>query len=527
MKADAGKLDAHQELKEFLNTRDDRHRVFPKAALVGLLAGIVAVAFRSLLSLADFERMRLDRWAQRIPFGWIIPVLLTTAGALAALAIVRHWSSEASGSGIPHVESVLRRHRVFRWSRILPAKFIGGVLAIGAGLGLGREGPTIQMGGAVGAGTARLLKTSTKERMVLIAAGSGAGLAAAFNAPIAGLIFVLEELQRDFRPIVFGAAFIAAATADVVSRLCSGQLPAFSAPSYPAPALTLLPAFIALGAISGLLGVLFNKGLIATLNGFAKLDVRWKTIVVGFVGGVVGLIGYRYPDLIGGGHAIAESALTAKLTFSALPLLFAARMLLSLGSYGTGVPGGIFAPLLALGAIIGLFFGDITHMLAPSANVMPGAFAVVGMAAYFTAIVRAPLTGIMLIVEMTSSYSLSVPLLVACFSAYSVAEVTKNLPIYESLLERDLQKGGDVDIESNETVVVEMEVEPNSIYEGRTVRELGLPSGILFVACRDGHREWLPDATTRLEAHMKVTAVVSEDASGGLQLLRRGFQAES
>lgn len=520
---EVGKHEAKTELREFLHTRDDRHRVFPKAALVGAIAGCVAVAFRSLLALADYSRNHLIAWAHGFQAGWLIPTSVSAIGAFFALFIVRHWAPETSGSGIPHVESVLRRHRMFRWQRVLAAKFFGGVAAIGSGLALGREGPTIQMGGAVGAGTARLLKTSTQERLTLVAAGAGAGLAAAFNAPLAGLIFVLEELQRDFRPMVFGAAFIAAAAADVISRLFSGQLPVFSAPAYPAPSLSLLPAFAILGIAAGVLGVLFNRGIVASLNGFQSLPARLKVFAGVTVGAAVGLVGFLSPGLIGSGHGIAEVALSAKLSLAALPLFFAGRFLLTLGSYGTGMPGGIFAPLLALGAILGLLVGDLTGMAFPHAAVLPGAFAVVGMAAYFTAIVRAPLTGIVLIVEMTSSYALSLPLLVACFCAYGVAEATKNLPIYETLLQRELASGQDFTQAHNETVVLELELEPGAPFDGRKVRDLGLPQGVLFVSCRDGHREWLPDANTKLGGHMRVTAVVSEHSPGGIGALRAGF----
>lgn len=523
--AEIGKQEARTELREFLHSRDDRHRVFPKAALVGLIAGLVAVAFRSLLALADFSRNHLITWAHSFPVGWLIPAVVSAIGAFVAFLIVRQWAPETSGSGIPHVESVLRRHRMFRWQNVLAAKFFGGVAAIGAGLALGREGPTIQMGGAVGAGTARLLKTSTQERLTLVAAGAGAGLAAAFNAPLAGLIFVLEELQRDFRPMVFGAAFIAAAAADVVSRLFSGQLPVFSAPAYPAPALSLLPAFAVLGAVAGVLGVAFNRGLVASLDGFRSLPIRTRAFAGMAVGAVVGFVGFYSPTMIGSGHGIAEVALGAKLSLTALPLIFIGRFLLTLGSYGSGAPGGIFAPLLALGAILGLAVGDLSGMAFPHAGVLPGAFAVVGMAAYFTAIVRAPLTGIVLIVEMTSSYALSLPLLVACFCAYGVAEATKNLPIYETLLQRELASGKDFSEDHDETVVIEFELESGSPFDGLKVRELGLPPGVLLVSCRDGHREWLPNADTKLGPHMRVTAVVSEHAQGGIARLRSGFSS--
>src|SRR5471030_2199914 len=154
-----GKHEATTELREFLNIRDDRHRVFPRAALVGLASGVVAVAFRSLLALCDYSRTHLAIWSHSVPWiGWVAPVSFSAVSAGLAFFIVKRWAPEAAGSGIPQLEAVLRRHRIFRWRAVLPVKFLGGVLAIGGGLGLGREGPTVQMGGAVGAGIARLLK---------------------------------------------------------------------------------------------------------------------------------------------------------------------------------------------------------------------------------------------------------------------------------------------------------------------------------------------------------------------------------
>ncbi|MDR3688926.1 MAG: H(+)/Cl(-) exchange transporter ClcA [Fimbriimonas sp.] len=521
--AAAGKHEASTELREYLSNRDDRHRVFPKAALVGFASGAVAVAFRALLALCDFSRTKLALWSHSIQWiGWLAPVTYSAVCAGLAFFVVRKWAPEAAGSGIPHVEAVLRRHRKFRWRAVLPVKFFGGILAIGGGLGLGREGPTVQMGGAVGAGIARLLKVGTQERLVLVAAGAGAGLAAAFNAPLAGLIFVLEELQRDFRPMVFGAAFIAAASADVVSRLFSGQLAVFAAPAYPAPALSHLPLFALLGVVTGIMGVAFNRGLVSSLDFFARFAPRYHVLKGVAVGAAAGLLTYFSPQLVGSGHSLAEAALSAKIALSFIPLFFLGRFVLTLGSYGSGAPGGIFSPLLALGALLGLGVGDVARMVLPHAGVSPGAFAVVGMAAYFSAIVRAPLTGIVLIVEMTSSYALSLPLLVACFCAYGAAEAMKDLPIYETLLQRELAKEQNEALTQQETVVLELEVEGGSPFDGQKLRDVGLPPGVLLVSCRDGYREWLPDADTKLQAHMRITAVVSMHSDGGMEALREG-----
>lgn len=249
------------EIQEYLQMRQQRRRLFPRAALVGLLAGLVAIAFRAVLAAGDNVRNALLTGAHRYPFfGWILPVLFSAIGASLAVFLVRHFAPEASGSGIPHLEAVLHRYRELDWKRVLPIKFVGGALAIGGGLALGREGPTVQMGGTVGAAVSSWLKAGTRERLILMAAGAGAGLAAAFNAPLAGVIFVLEEVQKDFRQAVFGSVFIAAAVADIVARFASGQLPVFRIPSYPVPALMALPAFAALGVLAGLLPTPFATG---------------------------------------------------------------------------------------------------------------------------------------------------------------------------------------------------------------------------------------------------------------------------
>ncbi len=513
---------ARSEIREFLDISRQRRMIFPRAALVGLCAGLVALAFRAALTGADHLRMEMMAWACGRPaWGWLFAIGLTALGAALAVALTRRYAPEAAGSGIPHLEAVLHRIRELRWRRLLPVKFAGGVMAIGSGLALGREGPTVQMGGAVGAAIARLLRTPERERLTLISAGAGAGLAAAFNAPLSGLVFVLEEVRRDFQPIVFGAAFLAAAVADIVARIGSGQFPVFSVPAYPIPPLSSMPVFALLGVAAGLLGVAFNRSLLATIRAYARIPSRWVVPAAAVTGGLVGLAGWFSPGLIGSGHALAESTLKGEIVLGAIPLLFAARFLLTTASYGTGAPGGIFAPLLVLGALLGLAVGQVAHHLMPAVVPVPAAFAVVGMAAFFTAIVRAPLTGIMLILEMTGNYSQMLPLLVSCFCAYATAEHVKELPIYEALLQRDLGNAGKATF-LKVPVVMDFIIQHNAPFAGREIRELGLPSGCILVRCAEGSREWVPTADTRLMPHMSVTAVVAPEAAEAVTLLRIG-----
>jgi CIC family chloride channel protein len=473
-------------------------------------------------------------WTYQHPqWGWLLPMLVSAVGAGLAIWMVRHIAPEASGSGIPHLEAVVLRLRSMAWRRILPVKFIGGMLAIGSGLGLGREGPTVQMGGAVGEALSQWLNVSPRQRQTLVAAGGGAGLAAAFNAPLAGLVFVLEEIQRDFTPHVFGAAFVAAVTADVVTRSLTGQLAVFHVPAYSTPPLVALPAFLILGVLGGVLGVAFNRGLLGTLDLYARWGEwlsrykGWPTkLSIGLVGAVVGLLSWFLPAAVGSGHQLAEAVLEGGIGLSVIPLWFLLRFGLTLISYGCGAPGGIFTPLLVLGSLIGLAVGEFAHLLMPEAVNHPEAFAAVGMAAYFAAIVRAPLTGIVLIVEMTNNYQQMLALLVSCFSAYLVADALGDRPIYEALLDRDLRRSGKAP-ELQGTLILELIVQANSHFEGKRVKELGLPPGCILVTRRQGLRETVPTANTQLEAGDRITAVIAPQASAAIPLLWEGCESAS
>lgn len=512
------------EVRSFIRSHDRRRRQIPRAVLVGILAGAVGAAFRRSLLWGDDVRDALIRFGQLHPaWGFWLPVLFGAIGAAVALWLVRSFAPEAAGSGIPHVKAVLHRQRGMLWQRILPVKFIGGITGIGGGLALGREGPTVQMGAAVGQMVSRWLNTTTRERRTLIAAGAGAGLAAAFNAPLAGVIFVLEEVQRDFAPGVLTAAFIASVSADIVVRLLMGQLPVFHVPELSIPPLASLPGYLALGLTAGIFGVLFNRTLVGSLNLFQCVR-RWPSWAVGgLVGAAVGLVGWYAPSTVGGGHRLVERTLSGQEPLAALPLLFALRFVLTMVSYGSGAPGGIFAPLLVLGAQLGLGVGKLYARLLPWTGAQPSAFAVVGMAAYFTAIVRAPLTGIVLIIEMTGNYFLMLPLLVACLTAYGLADFLGDRPVYEALLERDLLRGQD-NAELEDTLLLDLPVYAGSAFEGKSLRELHLPPGCLILSIQRGLKDEVPTADTRLEAGDRLTAVVAPRAAAAVPLLHEGTE---
>lgn len=481
---------------------------FARAALVGLIAGLIAVGFRQALFFAERSRdALLIRMHSHPVWGWAILPLIGLVGGCAAGLLVQKFSPEAAGSGIPAVKGVLIRVRQMHWGRLLPVKFIGGVIGIGAGLSLGREGPTVQMGAAVGQAVGQLLRTHRRTLPQLISCGAGAGLAAAFNAPLAGFIFVLEELQRELSALTYGGTLVATVTAAAVTAALAGQTPSFHMRGIPHLPLSAFPLVMLLGALGGVAGVAFNQSLLAAQRGLDWVHARWRWVLPGAAGVLVGIVSWWYPDAIGGGHVVAERLLTGRfdVAIAALVALLAIKFVLTVVSYATGAPGGIFAPMLLMGAVLGAILGRICATVVPGWQGDTAAFSVLGMAAFFSASVRAPLTGIVLILEMTANQEQLFALCVTCLVAYLVAERLRDRPIYEALLEADLLRRGIGEPGPEPTVVV-IGIHHGAAVEGKRIRNAGFPAGCLVVELERAGRELLPYADLEIAAgdHIKV-----------------------
>ncbi|TCK43672.1 CIC family chloride channel protein [Paraburkholderia sp. BL8N3] len=405
--------------------------------VVGAAAGAIGTLFRLSLERADGLRHAFIAWGHTQHVSGFVLVIVAAAACTALAAwLVRRFAPEASGSGIPHVESVLHGDLPPAPLVLIPVKFIGGVLAIGAGLALGREGPTVQMGASIAHGLGMLLRRNAEDCRVLLAAGAGAGLATAFNAPIAGAVFVLEELVRRFETRTAVAALGASAGAIAVARLMHGDVPDFEVAMHPFPGFATLPAHLLLGALAGLLGVAYCRAILWSLSAADRL-ARWPAEVrAALVGVAVGLLAWFAPDLAGGGDPLTQRALAGGGAVAGIALVFVVRFGLGAVSYAAGTPGGLFAPMLVLGAQTGLVFGRACAHWLPGLGAEPSAFAVVGMAAFFTAVVRAPVTGIVLVTEMTGGFTQLLPMLAACFTAMVVPIMLRCPPIYDSLGER-------------------------------------------------------------------------------------------
>ncbi len=408
------------------------------ATLAGVAIGFVGGAFRWCLQVADRWRVELVDWAHQLPGpGWLVPIAFAAAGATAAALVVR-WIPLSAGSGIQHVEAVYRGAAEPPRLLLLPAKFIGGVLAIGSGLVLGREGPTVHMGAVIGTQAARRAGFADPDVRMMQTALGGAGLAVAFNAPIGGVLFTLEEATKSIQMRTVLATLCAAGTAVACSRVLLGNHPDFQVEPIAAPALALIPVFVVFGLLTGALGAVYNRMVLAALDGVAAVPRLPMVAKATVIGALIGLAMFIDPRAVGGGDTLTQLIVGGGAL--ALPValgLLAARVVAGPLSYASAVPGGLFAPLLAVGALWGVLFTGAVNMLWHSgAENLVVPMAIIGMAAFFGAVVRAPLTAVVLVIEMTATTSLTVAMLAATAAAVLVAELLKSPPIYDSLRAR-------------------------------------------------------------------------------------------
>ena len=408
------------------------------AIVAGVLIGFVGGAFRWCLQTADDLRIDFVDWAHQLPGpGWLVPMAAAAVGATLAALIVR-WEPLAAGSGIQHVEAVFLGGAKPPLIRLVPAKFIGGVLSMGSGLVLGREGPTVHMGAAIGAEAAKRARLPDSEVRMMQTALGGAGLAVAFNAPIGGTLFTLEEVTKSFRLKTVLATLFSAIAGVACARLMLGNHADFHVEPISAPDLAWLPLFVAFGLLTGCLGAVYNALLLWFLDHVAAIRRIPTLAKAAAIGAIIGLAMFVSPNAVGGGDLLTQQILSGHhIVLSVVIGYLAVRFIAGPLSYSAAVPGGLFAPLLAVGALWGLLFvglfnavwpGDTTQLAIP--------MALVGMAAFFGATVRAPVTGLVLVAEMTASTAALVPMMAATASAVLVAYIVGSPPIYDSLRAR-------------------------------------------------------------------------------------------
>ncbi|TVQ45713.1 MAG: H(+)/Cl(-) exchange transporter ClcA [Gloeocapsa sp. DLM2.Bin57] len=421
------------------------------AALAGFLTGLIGGGFRRLVDQVMNTRLLfLNSFTNSFLIEALISILFSSVMVFLGFWLMRRLAPETNGSGIPQIEGFLDGNLSLRGKRIVPVKFVTGILILGSGMILGREGPTIQMGGGIGQLVGEQIRGNKEQIRILVAASSGAGLAAAFMAPLAGIFFVIEEMHPRFQNPVsaYRAVAFACIMAVIGSKLVIDE-PVLELKIYDAPPLASAWIFVLLGISLGCLGYLFNQGLIASLNFLGRLQGHWHRLMGLYIGGLVGLLSCiyfptlaNYPHfehpIVGGGERTIVWSLTADEPTLILGGLLILRFGLTLLCYGSGSPGGIFAPLLSIGTLFSQGMARLFHSYFPEWLPEPGLLTIAGMGGLVAATVRAPLTAILLTLEITGNYKLTIPLMITILTAVIMAHQLGGKPIYTSLLERIL-----------------------------------------------------------------------------------------
>ena len=408
-------------------------RLTVQGIMVGIFAGLMVCLYRFLLYGSEHV---LREYLSVINGNLIYTILFFIALAVMGLLVdwLTKWEVDSAGSGIPQVYAEVKGHMEANWAKVLFSKIVSGVLTALGGLSLGPEGPSVQIGGMAGKGIAKLFKGSKTDELRLILVGSAVGITAAFNAPLAGVIFVFEEINHGFDKTLVFIALVSAIVSDFISKVIFGQSTALTFPIHNIP-LESYWLLIILGILIGLLGYVYNVGMIRSSDMVANLKIpSWLKFVLVFL--VSGVVALTIPEISDGGHFMMDMLDIAMPSLGVLMLLLVLKYLFSMFSFSSGAPGGIFLPILVLGAYIGAVFGSAVVPIFGFEHDLIYKFVVISMAGFFAATVRSPITGVVLIAEMCGSTESLIAMIIVSLIAYVVPTLLGNEPIYESLYDR-------------------------------------------------------------------------------------------
>jgi CIC family chloride channel protein len=424
-------------------TPTERQRLLLLTILSGGLCGLAAVCFHVGIGKAE-DRVINRALAAPFPTFIYLAILTPAVGGLLVGLALQYWVPGAVGSGVPQVKVAYALHAGRVPIRDAVGKFVLGIVQIGSGGSLGREGPTVQICAGISSLLARAFFLSRQSQRRMASVGVAAGIAAAFNAPIAAITFTLEEIIGDLDQTMLSGVIVAAAIAAAVERGILGQHPVFEIQrEYSSGHVSSLVWFAVLGVLSAVAAVTFTDSLLGLRNRFKNFTSvpKWVHPAVGgaLTGGLaaVALLWLKQNGITGGGYKTLAQALAGSLSVKVMIALCLLKLAATVCSYSSGGVGGIFAPSLFIGGMLGGAVGyvDVTVLHHSSDSI--GAFALVGMGAVFAGIIRAPMTSVLIIFEMTGSYSLILPLMIANMSAYGLARHWRSVPVYEALLLQD------------------------------------------------------------------------------------------
>jgi len=417
----------------YLSARLQEHedQVFLVLALViGALTGIAVVAF---ILLTERSGMRLypvggARWRR---------LVLPIGGSLGVGYLLYRYFPDARGSGVPQTKAALFARGGRITMRTVLGKFLCTSATLASGIPLGREGPAVQVGAGLASVLGRSLGLRPERVKALLPVGAAAAIAAAFNTPLAAVLFSLEELVGDLHAPVLGSVVLASATSWMVLRLLLGNNPLFKVPQYQLVHPLEFAIYAVLGVAGGLVSVAFTKLLLGIRERFLRLPQKtgWFQPVAG--GLLVGLIGWFVPQVLGVGYGYVGDVLNGNMALKLMLLLLVLKLVAVTTSYSSGNAGGIFGPSLFIGAMLGGVIGTVAHRLLPAYTASAGAYALVGMGAVFAGIVRAPMTSVLMIFEMTQDYAVIVPLMIANLVSLFISSRLQRRPIYDALAVQD------------------------------------------------------------------------------------------
>ena len=486
-----------------------------RGIIVGLVVGIIVGSFRFLIEKGFHIVQGFYQDQENLIRNLLIIFLLYLFICWLSAKLTRS-EKDIKGSGIPQVEAELKGLMSLNWWSVLWKKYILGILAIASGLMLGREGPSIQLGAVGGKGIAKWLKASPVEERSLIASGAAAGLAAAFNAPIAALLFVVEEVYHHFSRFFWVSTLAASLVANFVSLLIFGLTPVLDMPdNIPQMSLDQYWIYLVMGIILGVSGYLYEKAVLNVslvydwIGKHLHLDRAYYPLLA-FI--LIIPIGLYLPQILGGGNQLILSLTEQSFTFQALLAYFFIRFIWSMISYGSGLPGGIFLPILALGSLLGALIGTISlHFGLISQEQFP-IFIILGMSGYFGAISKAPLTAMILVTEMVGDIRNLMPLGLVTLVAYIIMDLLKGAPVYEAMLEKMFPEEVD---DYGEITLIEIPVSEK--IAGKQVHELNLPANVLITTQIRNGKSQTVNGSTRMYLGDMIQLVIPKSEIGNVK----------
>ena len=398
--------------------------------VVGVLAGLSAVLFTLAIEQTSHWLFGLAPSHARL---FAVPVLVSVVtGVLLAKVF-----PDVRGSGVPQTEASYHLAGGIIRPHVPLGKFLTGVLCIGSGHSMGREGPSVQIGAGFASIIGQWLRLPPERVRDLVPVGAAGALAAAFNTPVAAVLFALEEIIGDMNAPLLGSTVVASVASVVVERSILGNEPLFHVPTYHLVHPAELLAYAALGILGGFVSLLFCKGLLGLRRLFLRFPATTKVIQPAIGGIVIGALLLYSPAVMGVGYEYVDQALNGGLLLKTMAMLCLLKLAATIVSYASGNAGGIFAPSLYIGAMAGGAIGVVVHTYAPFPTGDPGAYALVGMGTLFAGIIRAPMTSVFMIFEITQDYQILVPLMLANMLSLTISRRYQPVPVYHALLRQD------------------------------------------------------------------------------------------